>query len=91
MIYKSFVEIIRFNKFKRNILPPPPPSSATLYLLKSRFVLFLPIADKYIEFYQTEKLRVNQTFTILPSFLRSHNIKETKFKQGKPLALSLCD
>ena len=91
MIYKSFVEIIRFNKFKRNILTPPPPPSPTLSLLKSRFVLFLPIADKYIEFYQTGKLRVNQTFTILPSFLQSRNIKKTKFKQGKPLALSLCD
>ena len=38
----------------------------------------LPIFDKYIEFYQTGKLRAKQIFTILPSFLQSHNIKETQ-------------
>ena len=46
-------------------------------LLKNRFILFLPIANKYTEFCQTGKLRVNQIFTILPSFLQSHNTKET--------------
>ena len=76
MIHYSFVETTRFYKFKRNILTPPfpPPPS----LLKGRFILFLPIVDKNIEFYQTRKLRVNQTFTNLPSFLQSFNIKETK-------------
>ena len=68
MIYYNFVEVIWFYKFKRNILNSPCP-------LKNRFFLFLQIADKYIEFYQTGKLRVNQTFTISPSFLQSHNIK----------------
>ena len=60
-----------------------------LCFLKNRFILFLPIVDKYIEFYQTGKLRVNQIFTILPSFLQSHNIKQTKLESLK-LDHSIC-
>ena len=49
-------------------------------LLKNRFIFFLPIVDKYIELYQTGKLRLNQTFTTLPFFLQIYNIKDTKFE-----------
>ena len=72
-IYYSFVETIRFQKFKCNILNPS-------CLLKNQFILFLPIVDKYIELYQTGKLCLNQIFTIIPSFPQIHNIKETKLK-----------
>ena len=46
----------------------------TSCMLKNRLISFFPIVDKYIELYQTGKLRLNQTF------LQILNIKETKFE-----------
>ena len=83
MINYSFVQTIRFDKFKRNTLKPPGQ-------LNNRFILFQPVVDKYTEFYQTGQLRVNQISTIFPSFLQNHNIKKTKLEWLK-LDHSICD
>ena len=56
-IHYRFVETNRSYKFKRNVLKLP-------CQLKNLFSFFLPIVDKYIPFYQTGELRVNQIFNM---------------------------
>ena len=65
-----------------NILTLPPPNPPPPGLLKSRFILFLPIVDKHSKFYQTGILRLNQILTILLSYFKIINKKKINSKES---------